>query len=100
MDLGDEHRDDSAVILAISPLCAASKSNGGAGVPKRVAKKRMTAVDARHDLTQAQETAAVRRQRRLEAFDPGCRRYIAELTCCAGELEDRPTPFRGCCSRW
>ena len=55
----------------------------------------MTAVELSHDLVQGQETAAARRQRRLEAFHPSCRRYIAELTCCAGELEDLADTFPG-----
>ena len=55
----------------------------------------MTALDARQDLSQVQETAAARRQRRLEAFHPCCRRYVAELTCCSGELEDLADTFPG-----
>jgi hypothetical protein len=55
----------------------------------------MTAVDASHEISQTSETAAARRQRRLEAFHPSCRRYIAELTCCAGELEDLADTFPG-----
>src|SRR4051794_21817691 len=55
----------------------------------------MTAVDARHDLPRVQETAAARRQRRIDGFHPCCRRYVAELTCCAGELEDLADTFPG-----
>jgi hypothetical protein len=55
----------------------------------------MTAVDASYDLPQVQESAAARRQRRLEAFHPCCRRYIAEFTSCAGEVEDLADAFPG-----
>jgi PcfJ-like protein len=63
--------------------------------PNRVAKSRMKAVDARQDLSQVQETAAGRRRRRLESFHPCYRRYIAELTCCASEVEDLADSFPG-----
>jgi hypothetical protein len=53
----------------------------------------MTAVVASYDLPQVQETADARRQRRLEAFHPCCRRYIAELTCCCAEIEDLADTF-------
>ena len=53
----------------------------------------MTAVDATCDRVLEQEAAAARRHRRLEAFHPRCRRYIAELTCCSGELEDLADTF-------
>jgi hypothetical protein len=53
----------------------------------------MTAVDATGDQLQPQEDAARRRQRRLEQFHPAYRRFIAELTCCAGELEDLADSF-------
>src|SRR3954471_2676796 len=55
----------------------------------------MTAVDATDKLSPEQESATSRRERRLEAFHPSCRRYIAELTCCAGELEDLADTFPG-----
>lgn len=55
----------------------------------------MTAVDAKPDLSEAQEDATSRRQRRLESFHPSYRRYIAELTCCGGELEDLADSFPG-----
>jgi hypothetical protein len=55
----------------------------------------MKAVDARQDLSQVQETAAGRRRRRLESFHPCYRRYIAELTCCASEVEDLADSFPG-----
>jgi hypothetical protein len=53
----------------------------------------MTAVVASYDLPQVQETADARRQRRLEAFHPCCRRYVAELTCCCAEIEDLADTF-------
>ena len=40
-----------------------------------------------------QEDAEGRRQRRLEAFHPSYRRYVASLTCCSGELEDLADTF-------
>ena len=55
----------------------------------------MKAVDVRQDLPQVQETAAGRRRRRLESFHPCYRRYIAELTCCASEVEDLADSFPG-----
>ena len=55
----------------------------------------MTAVDGKCDLSEVQEDAAGCRQRRLESFHPGYRRFIAELTCCAGELEDLADSFPG-----
>jgi hypothetical protein len=53
----------------------------------------MTAVDLTQDLPQAHEDAVARRRRRLESFHPCCRRFIAELTCCANELEDLADSF-------
>jgi hypothetical protein len=53
----------------------------------------MTAVDATGDSVKAQEDATRRRQRRLDSFQPGYRRFIAELTCCVGELEDLADSF-------
>jgi len=53
----------------------------------------MTAVDARCDRVLQQEDAEARRRRRLEAFYPACRRYVAGLTCCSGELEDLADTF-------
>jgi len=53
----------------------------------------MTAVDAKCELAQMEETLAARRARRLEAFHPSCRRYVAELTCCSDELEDLADTF-------
>ena len=55
----------------------------------------MTAVDCKRELSEAQENATGRRQRRLESFHPAYRRYIAELTCCGGELEDLADSFPG-----
>lgn len=54
----------------------------------------MTAVDVTQDRTEGQhEDAASRRRRRIEVFHPSYRRFIAELTCCAGELEDLADSF-------
>jgi hypothetical protein len=54
----------------------------------------MTAVDPSRELPQIQhEDAAGRRQRRIESFHPSVRRFVAELTCCAGELEDLADSF-------
>jgi hypothetical protein len=53
----------------------------------------MTAVDATDDLSHGQEDAISRRQRRLDSFHPAVRRFIAELTCCGGELEDLADSF-------
>jgi PcfJ-like protein len=53
----------------------------------------MTAVDPTSDRAVEQLDAQARRQRRLEAFRPWCRRYVAELTCCSTELEDLAETF-------
>ena len=53
----------------------------------------MIVVDAEPEASQKEEAAAARRQRRLEAFDRSCRRYVAELTCCSQELEDLADTF-------
>jgi len=53
----------------------------------------MTAVEGERDLSEDQEAADGRRQRRLEAFHSSYRRYVAELTCCTGELEDLADSF-------
>src|SRR5262245_49894129 len=53
----------------------------------------MTAVDPACDRAVEQLDAQARRQRRLEAFYPSCRRYVAELTCCSNELEDLADSF-------
>jgi hypothetical protein len=53
----------------------------------------MTAVDPTCDRAVEQLDAQARRQRRLEAFHPRCRRYVAELTCCSSELEDLADTF-------
>ena len=53
----------------------------------------MTALDGRQQLTKAQESVNERRRRRLDAFHPSYRRYIAELTCCANEVEDLAETF-------
>jgi hypothetical protein len=53
----------------------------------------MTVVDARPEVSQQEETATTRRARRLQSFHPGCRRYVAELTCCSQELEDLADTF-------
>jgi hypothetical protein len=50
----------------------------------------MTAVDPTCD---RQLDVAPRRRRRLEAFHPWCRRYVAGLTCCSAELEDLADTF-------
>ena len=55
----------------------------------------MTAVDASCESShRCRKPPTLRRQRRLEAFHPCCRRYIAELTCCC-EPSSRiwPTAF-------
>jgi len=53
----------------------------------------MTAVDSTGHPTPTEEDRADRRQRRLEQFHPAYRRFIAELTCCGGELEDLADSF-------
>ena len=53
----------------------------------------MTAVDPTCDRAVEQLDAQARRQRRLEAFHPWCRRYVAEFTCCSNELEDLADTF-------
>ena len=53
----------------------------------------MTAVSGKRDLSLGQDNAAGRRQRRLEAFHPCYRRFIAELTACSAELEDLADTF-------
>ena len=53
----------------------------------------MTAVDPTCDSAVEQLDAQARRQRRLEAFHPWCRRYVAEFTCCSNELEDLADTF-------
>jgi PcfJ-like protein len=53
----------------------------------------MIAVGGEHDLTSAQDDGARRRERRLEAFHPSYRRYVADLTSCSVELEDLADSF-------
>jgi hypothetical protein len=53
----------------------------------------MTAVDATRDPPLEQLDAAERRRRRIEAFHPWGRRYVAQLTCCSAELEDLADTF-------
>jgi len=53
----------------------------------------MTAVVGKTHLSREQEDASGRRQRRIESFHPCYRRFVAELTCCAGELEDLADSF-------
>ena len=52
----------------------------------------MTAAKGKLGLVQSC-TAASRRQRRLDAFDPSCRRFVAELASCAQEIEDLADTF-------
>jgi hypothetical protein len=55
----------------------------------------MKAVDTTCEPEPGEEDAVRRRQRRLESFHPAYRRFIAELTCCAGEIEDLADSFPG-----
>src|SRR5262245_5363634 len=52
----------------------------------------MIAFGGEHDLFPAQDDAG-RRARRLEAFHPAYRRYVADLTSCSRELEDLADSF-------
>jgi hypothetical protein len=56
-------------------------------------KTEMTAVNGKRGPTHAQEDAVSRRARRLQAFHPSYRRFVAELTACASELEDLADSF-------
>jgi hypothetical protein len=53
----------------------------------------MTAVDGTLALAAREGVADARRQLRIEAFHPSYRRFIAELTSCAPELEDLADSF-------
>jgi len=54
----------------------------------------MTAVNGTHMAILGEDVvAASRRQARVDAFHPSYRRFIAELTSCAGELEDLADSF-------
>jgi hypothetical protein len=53
----------------------------------------MTAVNGKHGACEGQDDPARRRERRLQAFHPCYRRFIAELTACCGELEDLADSF-------
>ena len=54
----------------------------------KVAITNMTAVKAVCESVPPEENAAVRRRRRIDAFHPSYRRFLAELTSCSPELED------------
>src|SRR6185436_4930785 len=53
----------------------------------------MIAVDGKRGPTHAPENAVSLRERRLQAFHPGYRRFVAELTACSGEVEDLADSF-------
>jgi hypothetical protein len=53
----------------------------------------MTAVSGKQDLSQGQDSAVGRRERRLQAFHPCYRRFVTELTACSPELEDLADSF-------
>ncbi len=53
----------------------------------------MIAVDGKRGPTHALENAVSQRERRLQAFHPGYRRFVAELTACSGEVEDLADSF-------
>src|SRR5262245_38186546 len=53
----------------------------------------MTAVNGTLALARGEDGAASRRRLRIEAFHPSYRRFIAELTSCAPELEDLADSF-------
>ena len=53
----------------------------------------MIAVNGTQALDLGEEVAAPRRRLRIEAFHPSYRRFIAELTSCARELEDLADSF-------
>ena len=53
----------------------------------------MIAVNGTLAFEPVDEAAAPRRRRRIEAFHPSYRRFIAELTSCAAELEDLSDSF-------
>ena len=93
---GDKHCGMTP--LAFLPLCLAS-NRAWAGESSRVAKAGMTAVVGNHDLSSGHENAARRRERRLQAFHPGYRRYVAELSACSRELEDLADSFPGAAVR-
>jgi PcfJ-like protein len=53
----------------------------------------MIAVRGTQDLSPELDQRARRRERRLQAFHPAYRRFIAELTACSSELEDLADSF-------
>lgn len=53
----------------------------------------MTALNGKRGLLEGREDAVARRERRLQAFHPSYRRYVAELTACSNELEDLADSF-------
>src|SRR5204863_1365026 len=85
-----------AVVLVPSPFRHfVSLAIAMAGRTHRVElqKTEMTAVNGKRGPTHAQEDAVSRRARRLQAFHPSYRRFVAELTACASELEDLADSF-------
>ncbi len=66
---------------------------GWAGASSRVAPKKMTAVGGTFAFEAGEEVAPPRRRLRIETFHPTYRRFIAELTSCAPELEDLADSF-------
>ena len=79
------------------PFChfvPVAKGELGGGRIESQVKSKMTAAPATQDLPKVQhEDASSRRHRRIDSFHPSYRRFIAELTCCAGELEDLADSF-------
>ncbi len=65
----------------------------GHGALIKFATTSMTAVRSECGLALRVEGAAIRRQRRIEAFHPDHRRFIADLTNCAPALEDLADTF-------
>ena len=59
----------------------------------KVATRNMAAVTGKCAFAPLEETAADRRHRRIEAFHPSCRRFIADLTNCSAPLEDLADSF-------
>jgi PcfJ-like protein len=53
----------------------------------------MTAVVGKHDLSSEHGNIVLRRERRLQAFHPCYRRFVADLTSCSRELEDLADTF-------
>src|SRR5262249_53884732 len=85
-----------AVAAAVPPFrhfVALATGPAGAGVPNKIKERRMTAVDATRNRPLEQLDAAARRRRRIEAFHPWGRRYVAQLPCCSAELEDLADTF-------